>query len=167
MKFQIASIALVLPIACPSADAYAPTSLVSRSPAAFVTNRIPKATRSSSSQLFSQWDEDDEEESESAAVRTSASYEEAEKAIGDEDDQAAMDDMGDFDASGTVSTCFFAETLFLPQCPVRPAATVVACFAERNNFSGLKTACAKMKSFLFDEPIIANRFIICVFIFAR
>jgi hypothetical protein len=101
MKFQIASIALVLPIACPSADAYAPTSLVSRSPAAFVTNRIPKATRSSSSQLFSQWDEDDEEESESAAVRTSASYEEAEKAIGDEDDQAAMDDMGDFDASGT------------------------------------------------------------------
>jgi len=112
MKFQIASIALVLSIACgPSADAYAPASLVSRSPAsvAFVTSRrIPKAT-TSSSQLFSQWDEDDEEEDAAAAAasssesntRTSASYEEAGKAIGDEDDQAAMDEMGDFDASGT------------------------------------------------------------------
>jgi len=110
MKFQIASIALVLSIACgPSADAYAPASLVSRSPAsvAFVTSRrIPKAT-TSSSQLFSQWDEDDEEEDAAAAsssesnTRTSASYEEAGKAIGDEDDQAAMDEMGDFDASGT------------------------------------------------------------------
>jgi len=112
MKFQIASIALVLSIACgPSADAYAPASLISRSPAsvAFVTSRrIPKAT-TSSSQLFSQWDEDDEEEDAAAAAasssesntRTSASYEEAGKAIGDEDDQAAMDEMGDFDASGT------------------------------------------------------------------
>jgi len=98
MKFQIADIALVLSITCLGADAYAPSSFVSRSSAAFVTSRIPKTT-SSSSQLFSQWDEDDEEES--AAVRTSASYEEAGKAIGDEDDQAAMDDMGDFDASGT------------------------------------------------------------------
>ena len=123
MKFQIASIVLVLSIACsPSADAYAPASLVSRSPAsvAFVTSsrRIPKATTSRSStstsrsQLFSQWDEDDEEEvaeapaaaSSDSATRTSASYEEAGKAIGDEDDQAAMDEMGEFDASGTVST---------------------------------------------------------------
>jgi hypothetical protein len=100
MKFQIAIIALVLSIASFSTDAYAPASLVSRSSAAFVTNRIPKTTTTgSSSQLFSQWDEDDEEES--SVVKASASFEEAGKAIGDEDDKAAMDDMGDFDASGT------------------------------------------------------------------
>jgi len=97
MKFQIADIAVVLSIACASTDAFAPSSLVSRSSATTVaTSRITKPA----SQLFSQWDEDDEEE-ESAAVRTSASFEEAGKAIGDEDDQAAMDDMGEFDASGT------------------------------------------------------------------
>eukprot|EP00531_Pseudo-nitzschia_arenysensis_P019057 CAMPEP_0116146178 /NCGR_PEP_ID=MMETSP0329-20121206/17024_1 /TAXON_ID=697910 /ORGANISM="Pseudo-nitzschia arenysensis, Strain B593" /LENGTH=320 /DNA_ID=CAMNT_0003641905 /DNA_START=103 /DNA_END=1065 /DNA_ORIENTATION=- len=95
MKFQIAFIALVLSIACHSAEAYAPASMISRPSTAFVNSRIPKAT---TSQLFSQWDE--EEEDEIAAVSTTPSYEEAEKAIGDEDDQAAMDDMGEFDASG-------------------------------------------------------------------
>ncbi len=99
MKFQIASIALVLSIACHSAESYAPASLISRPSTAFVTSRIPKVT---TSQLFSQWDE--EEEDEIAAVSTTPSYEEAEKAIGDEDDQAAMDDMGEFDASGNVSS---------------------------------------------------------------
>merc|ERR1719413_326751 len=70
--------------------------MVSRTSAAFVTSRIPKAT---TSQLFSQWDEEEEEESN--AVRTTPSFEEAGKRIGEEDDQAAMDEMGEFDASGT------------------------------------------------------------------
>ena len=99
MKFQIADIVAVLSIAAGlSVDAYAPASMVSRTSAAFVTSRIPKAT---TSQLFSQWDEEEEEESN--AVRTTPSFEEAGKRIGEEDDQAAMDEMGDFDASGTVS----------------------------------------------------------------
>jgi len=103
MKFQIAILALVLSIASFSADAYAPASLVSRSSAAFVANRIPKTTKTtrSSSQLFSQRDGEEEDGEQSKVVRSSASFEEAGKAIGDEDDQAAMDDMGDFDASGT------------------------------------------------------------------
>lgn len=95
MKFEIAFSALVLSIACLSADAYAPASLVSRPSTAFVTSRIPKAT---SSQLFSQWDEDEEEEP--VAVGSAPSYEEAGKQIGEEDDQAALDEVGDFDASG-------------------------------------------------------------------
>merc|ERR1719413_133107 len=70
--------------------------MVSRTSAAFVTSRIPKAT---TSQLFSQWDEEEEEESN--AVRTTPSFEEAGKRIGEEDDQAAMDEMGEFDASNT------------------------------------------------------------------
>lgn len=104
MKFQIADIALALSIACLSAEAYAPSSMRSSQGAAFVVtrSRIPKASTSAittGSQLFSQWEE--EEEDDNAAVRSSASYEEAGKAIGDEDDQAAMDEMGEFDASGT------------------------------------------------------------------
>jgi len=97
MKFQIADIVAVLSIAAGlSADAYAPSSMVSRTSAAFVTGRI---ARSTNSQLFSQWDEEDKEESN--AVRTTPSFEEAGKRIGEEDDQAAMDEMGEFDASGT------------------------------------------------------------------
>ena len=106
MKFQTADIIVVLSIAaCRSAEAYAPSSLVSRTPAAFVTSRIPKPT--TSSQLFSQWDEEDEDDG--PTIR-SASFEEAGKAIGDEDDQAAMDEMGDFDASGTVSSTIYNHT---------------------------------------------------------
>lgn len=122
MKFQIAILALVLSIASFSADAYAPASLVSRSSAAFVANRIPKTTKTtrSSSQLFSQWDGEEEDGEESKVVRSSASFEEAGKAIGDEDDKAAMDDMGDFDASGTVSTL---QRVVL-------SASVVACINE-------------------------------------
>ena len=100
MKFEIAPVALVLSIACLSAEAYAPTSLVSRSSTAFVTSRIPKAT---SSKLYSQWDEEEEEE-EPVAVSSSPSFEEAGRQIGEEDDKAAMDEVGDFDASGNVST---------------------------------------------------------------
>lgn len=99
MKFQIAEIIAVLSIAASlSADAYAPTSLVSRSSAAFVTttNRIPKTTNT---QLYSQWDEDDEDEA--TVIKSSPSFQEAGTVIGEEDDQAAMDDMGEFDASGT------------------------------------------------------------------
>jgi len=101
MKFQIADIVGILSIAAGlSADAYAPSSLVSRTTrsAAFVSSRIPK-TKTTTTPLFSQWEDEDEEESNS--IRTSASFEEAGKAIGEEDDQAAMDDMGEFDASGT------------------------------------------------------------------
>jgi len=98
MKFQGAQLVAVLSIAASlSADAYAPSSFVSRSSAAFVTtSRIPKMTNS---QLYSQWDEDDEEET--TSVRASPSFDEAGKTIGEEDDKAAMDDYGDFDASGT------------------------------------------------------------------
>ena len=101
MKLQIASIALVLSIACLSADAYAPASLISRPSTAFLsTSRIPKAT--TSSQLFSQWDEEEEED---AAISTTPSFEDADKALGDEEDQAALDERGDdYDASSNVST---------------------------------------------------------------
>ena len=98
MNFQLAEIIAVLSVVGSlSADAYAPTSLVSRSSAAFIkSSRIPKSTNS---RLYSQWDEEDEEEA--TAV---TSFQDAKTAIGKEDDQAAMDEMGEFDASGTVST---------------------------------------------------------------
>jgi hypothetical protein len=102
MKFDTTFIALVPSILSLSADAYAPSLLVSRSSRAFVTNRIPKTT-SGSSRLFSQWDEEEEEET---TVLSTPSFEEAGKQIGDEDDQAAMDEMGEFDATSTVSTFF-------------------------------------------------------------
>lgn len=98
MKLQIASIALVLSIACLSADAYAPASLISRPSTAFVSSsRIPKTTATTSSQLFSQWDEEEEED---VAISTTPSFEDADKALGDEEDQAALDERGDdYDAS--------------------------------------------------------------------
>lgn len=97
MKFDTTFIALVPSILSLSADSYAPSLLVSRSSRAFVTNRIPKTT-SGSSRLFSQWDEEEEEET---TVLSTPSFEEAGKQIGDEDDQAAMDEMGEFDATST------------------------------------------------------------------
>jgi len=90
MRLQIAVLSIAAGL---SADAYAPSSIVSRTSAAFVTSRIPRTT---TSQLFTQWDEEDEE-----TVTSTPSFEEAGKKIGEEDDQAAMDDMGEFDASGT------------------------------------------------------------------
>lgn len=103
MKLQIASSALVLSIACLSADAYAPASLISRPSTAFVSSsRIPKTTATTSSQLFSQWDEEEEED---VAISTTPSFEDADKALGDEEDQAALDERGDdYDASANVST---------------------------------------------------------------
>lgn len=130
MKFQISdSIALTLSIACCvsclSVDAYAPSSLVSRtrtSPAFLVTTsrRIAKtAITTSNSKLFSsQWDEEDDDDDDAAAAvaqTKSASYEEAGKGIADEDDKAAMDDMGDFDASGTVSLFAVRPSMWLIQ----------------------------------------------------
>jgi len=122
MKFQILDIALTLSIACLSVDAYAPSSLVSRTPTrtsspAFVRRTISRSSSSNSKLFSSQWDEDDDDgdDEDAAAVvqKKSASYEEAGKGIADEDDKAAMDDMGDFDASGTVSqsVCLFIYSL--------------------------------------------------------
>ncbi len=110
MKLQIASIALVLSIACLSADAYAPASLISRPSTAFLsTGRIPKTT--TSTQLFSQWDEEEEED---VAISTSPSFEDADKALGEEEDQAALDERGDdYDASSNVSTLIFHNVCIL------------------------------------------------------
>ena len=98
MKFEI-SIALFLSIACLTAEAFCPEPLASRSSPAFVTSRIPKTT---GSRLYSQWDEEEEEAE--TLIAASPTFEQAGEAIGKEDDKAAMDDMGEFDASSTVST---------------------------------------------------------------
>ena len=98
MKFEIASIALALIIA--SSDAFAPASIVSRT-TAFVskTHRISKPVAFTNSQLFSQWDEEEE-------VKAIPSFEEAAKAAADEDDQAELDEMGEFDLQSSVSKPF-------------------------------------------------------------
>ena len=99
MKFQIADIALILSIAClSSAAAFSPSSLAPRQSAgASLTNRISKTTTSSNTKLFSQWDEEEE-----TSVKRS-SFEEAAKAATDEDAAKELEEMGDFDATSTVS----------------------------------------------------------------
>jgi len=98
MKFEIASIAVALTIA--SCDAFSPASTVSRT-TTFVSNnhRISKPVAFTNSQLFSQWDEEEE-------VKAIPSFEEAAKAAADEDDQAELDEMGEFDLQSSVSKPF-------------------------------------------------------------
>ena len=98
MKFQIADIALVLSIAClSSAAAFAPASQ-SRTASVRIAKTTSSTTpSSSSSKLFSQWDEEEE-----SSVKRS-SFEEATKAATDEDAAKELEEMGDFDATSTVS----------------------------------------------------------------
>ena len=74
------------------------------------TSRIPTIRRtktreaSKSGPLFSsQWDEEENNEDGGGVTKTSPTYEEAGRAIGEEDDQEKMDDLGDFDESPNVS----------------------------------------------------------------
>ena len=61
---------------------------------------------SKSTRLFSsQWDEEENDDESGGATKTSPTYEEAGRAIGEEDDQEKMDDLGDFDESPNVSSC--------------------------------------------------------------